>query len=58
MDGAFIEKQQPLDPYVQQDIRNILKQQQQGIQALILLMKEDFNDLDIMAEELKKDKPK
>jgi nuclear pore complex protein Nup54 len=44
-----------LDQYLQQDIKNVLKQQQQGIQALIMLIKEDVGDLNIIAEELEKE---
>ena len=39
-----------IDEYTQQDIKEVLKQQQDGIQTMVRLMKEDLADLDVIAE--------
>ena len=41
-----------LDAYMQQDIKEVLKQQQEGIQSLVALLKEDMEDLSIITEQL------
>lgn len=47
-----------MDEYLQQDIKTVLKQQQDAIQALVSLMREDMADLDLISdlaeEEVKK----
>ena len=52
-----IEKQQ-LDPFWQQDIKNVLKQQQEGIQALVNVMKEDLADMAKVTEQLENEAKK
>jgi len=41
-----------LDQYAVQDIKSVLKDQQEGIQALVQCVKEDLKDLDTMASAL------
>ncbi len=49
------QQQSVLDPYVQEDIKNVLKQQQEGIRALVTLMKDDLHDLEVITELLGSD---
>ena len=42
-----------LDPGAVSDIRDVLGEQQRGIQALMQLVKDDFRDLDVIVKKIK-----
>ena len=44
-----------MDPYLQEDIKSVLKQQQEGIHELVAMLKEDLGDLQVMEEHLVKE---
>ncbi|CAB4069411.1 NUP54 [Lepeophtheirus salmonis] len=45
-----------MDPFLIQDVRSVLKQQQDGIHALVEMVKEDAKDLELIATSLNKEK--
>lgn len=47
-----------VDPFVLKDIKNVLKQQQEGIQALVSLIREDMGDLAMITEKLEEEEKK
>ena len=51
-DGSGASSKCVLDAFVQQDIKEVLKQQQEGIQTLVKLLREDMEDLSIITEGL------
>ena len=44
-----------MDPFLQQDIKNVLKQQQEGIHALMKAIKEDLGDLNSITDALEEE---
>lgn len=44
-----------MDPFLLQDVKQVLKQQQDAIQALVKLITDDIKDLTVITDELEKD---
>ena len=47
-------EQNALDQFAREDVKNLIKQQHEGIQSLVAAMKQDLTALDSMNEKLSK----
>ena len=50
--GGIVMEKYPMDPFLLQDIKSVLRRQQEGIHALVAVIKEDLADLGSVEEAL------